>query len=162
VGRAVCPSGRPAAQIQAQRQGRQTWYVDETSIKVKGRWRYLYRAIDWDGNLVDSMLRAKRDMQAAKRFFRRALRIVGHAPERGTSDGYHTFPTAIADELGEEVTHHINAYLNNHLEQDYRGIKQRSYPMLGFQNFFSAARFCAAYDELRNYLRPRQRRGENL
>jgi transposase-like protein len=57
--------------------------------------------------------------------------------------------------LGDHVLHRTNKYLNNLLEQDHRGIKQRYYPMHGFGNFDSAAHFCCAFDELRNYLRPR-------
>jgi transposase-like protein len=56
--------------------------------------------------------------------------------------------------------HRTSKYLNNRLEQDHRGIKQRYYPMRGFGNFDSAARFCCAFDELRNYLRPRRTMGE--
>jgi transposase-like protein len=57
--------------------------------------------------------------------------------------------------LGGDVQHRTNKYLNNRLEQDHRGIKQRYYPMHGFGSFDSAARFCCAFDELRNYLHPR-------
>ena len=64
-----------AEQLRAKRRGQagQSWYVDETSVKVKGKWCYLYRAIDRDGNLVDSMVSEKRDLEAAKRFDLRKL-----------------------------------------------------------------------------------------
>jgi len=62
---------------------------------------------------------------------------------------------AVREMLGDHVLHRTNKYLNNRLEQDYRGVKQRYYPMHGFGSFDSAARFCCAFDELRNYLRPR-------
>ena len=62
--------------------------MDETYVNVKGKWCYLYRAIDRDGNLVDSMVSEKRDMEAAKRFFKQAVDVVGHAPERVTTDGH--------------------------------------------------------------------------
>jgi transposase-like protein len=65
-----------------------SWYVDETYVNVKGNWCYLYRAIDRDGNLVDSRLSEKRDLEAAKRFFKQAVDVVGHAPERVTTDGH--------------------------------------------------------------------------
>src|SRR3954467_3456515 len=64
------------------------WYVDETYLKAKGKWCYLYRAIDRDGNLVDSMLSATRDMVAAQRFFRSALSVVDEAPKQVTTDGH--------------------------------------------------------------------------
>ena len=72
-----------------------SWYVDETYLKVKGKFCYLYRAIDRDGQLVDSMLSATRDMAAAQRFFRSALATVGHRPKRVTTDGHDSYPRAI-------------------------------------------------------------------
>jgi putative transposase len=65
-----------------------SWHVDETYVRVQGKWHYLYRAIDQDGNLVDSMLSQKRDMDAAQRFFHQALQTVDHAPEKVTTDGH--------------------------------------------------------------------------
>jgi transposase-like protein len=129
--------------------------VDETYVRVKGKWCYLYRAIDADGNLVDSRLSEKRGMEAAQQFFKQALAVVGHTPERVITDGHISYPRAVREILGDHVQHRTNKYLNNRLEQDHRGIKQRYYPMHGFGNVDSAARFCCAFDELRNYLRPR-------
>jgi transposase-like protein len=143
-------------------QAGQSWYVDETYVKVRGKWCYLYRAIDTDGNLVDSRLSEKRDMEAAQQFFKQALAVVGHAPERVTTDGHASYPRAVRETLGDHVQHRTNKYLNNHLEQDHRGIKQRYYPMHGFGSFDSAAHFCCAFDELRNYLRPRSTMGEPI
>lgn len=94
-------------------------------------------------------------MEAAQQFFKQALAVVGHTPERVTTDGHVSYPRAVRETLGDQVQHRTNKYLNNCLEQDHRGIKQRYYPMHGFGNFDSAARFCRAYDELRNDLRPR-------
>ncbi len=129
--------------LRAKRRGRAgpSWYVDETYIKVKGCWVYLYRAIDRDGNLVDTMLSETRDMKAAKRFFRGAKTVVGHAPDRVTTDGHDAYPRAIKEVLGEHVRHRLNIYLNNRIEQDHRGIKQRYGPMLSFKSFPSAAPF---------------------
>ena len=70
------------------------------------------------------------------------------------------YPGAIKTELGEHVIHRTNRYLNNHLEQDHRGIKQRIHPMCGFKRFVSAERFCRGYEEVRNFLRTRSRRNE--
>jgi putative transposase len=150
--------------LRAKRRGTpgRSWYVDETYIKVHGRWCYLYRAIDRDGNLVDSMLSETRDLQAAQCFFRRARAVVGHAPDRVTTDGHDAYPRAIRRMLGRKVVHRWNRYLNNRLEQDHRGVKQRYYPMRGFGSFEAAARFCTAHDELRDYLRDRQRMGETV
>ena len=129
--------------------------MDETYVNVKGKWCYLYRAIDRDGNLVDSMFSEKRDMEAAKRFFKQAVDVVGHAPERVTTDGHDSYPRAIRETLGHDVLHRTNRYLNNRLEQDHRGIKQRYYPMRGFGSVASASRFCRAFDGVRQFFRVR-------
>jgi transposase-like protein len=146
-----------ADHLRAKRRGQagRSWYVDETYIQVKGKWAYLYRAIDRDGNLVDSMVSEKRDMEAAKRFFKQAADVVGHAPERVTTDGHDSYPRAIRETLGIDVLHRTNRYLTNRLEQDHRGIKQRYYPMRGFGSVASASRFCRAFDEVRQFFRVR-------
>jgi len=153
-----------AEQLRTKRRGQAgtSWYVDETYLKVHGKWCYLYRAIDQDGNLVDSRLSEKRDMEAAQKFFEQAVAVVGHAPEQVTTDGHRSYPRAIRETMGSEVAHRTNKYLNNRLEQDHRGIKQRYYPMRGFKTFEATARFCCAFDELRNYLRPRRTMGEPI
>ena len=127
------------------------------ATRRKGVWCYLYRAIDTDGNLVDSMLSERRDMEAAKRFFARSLDVVGHAPEKVTTDGHDAYPRAVREILGEGVARRCSQYLNNRLEQDHRGIKGRYGPMRGFGTFPSAARSCPAYDEVRDYFRYRTR-----
>ncbi len=138
-------------QLRIKRRGQagRSWYVDETYIKVHGKWCYLYRAIDADGNLVDSRLSEKRDMEAAQQFFKQALSVVGHAPKQVTTDGHASYPRAVREILGSGVQHRTNKYLNNRLEQDHRGVKQRYYPMRGFGNFASAARFCRAFGQPR-------------
>ena len=94
-------------QLRARRKGKAgpMWHADETYVKVGGVWCSLYRAIDADGNLVDSMLSERRDMDAAKRFFSRSLETVGHAPEKATTDGHDAYPRAIRETLGEGVIH---------------------------------------------------------
>jgi putative transposase len=146
-------------QLRARRKGKvgRSWYTDETYVKVGGKWCYLYRAIDRDGNLVDTMLSEKRDMVSAKHFFTQAREVVGHRPTRVTTDGHDAYPRAIRRILGRKVVHRTNRYLNNRLEQDHRGIKQRYYPMRGFGSFKSATRFCSAFDEQRDYFRYRTR-----
>jgi putative transposase len=133
------------------------WFVDETYIKVSGRWVYLYRAIDKQGQLIDSMLSTKRDMAAAQRFFRSAQTVAGRRREQVTTDGHGSYPRAIAEVLGKQVKHRCSRYKNNGIEQDHRGIKQRYYPMLGFKSFRSAQQFCRYFDERRNYFRTKQR-----
>lgn len=151
-------------QLRAKRRGQagNSWYVDETYIKVHGKWCYLYRAIDRDGNLVDSRLSETRDMDSAQQFFKQAVAVVGHTPEQVTTDGHTSYPRAIREVMGSDILHRKNKYLNNGLEQDHRGIKQRFYPMCGFGTFEAAVRFCCAFDELRNYFRPRHTTGESV
>jgi transposase-like protein len=81
--------------------------------------------------------------------------VVGHAPERVTTDGHDAYPRAIRQTLGSDVIHRCNPYLNNRVEQDHRGIKQRYYPMRGFGSVASASRFCRAFDEVRQFFRVR-------
>ena len=70
-----------------------------------------------------------------------------------TTDGHDCYPRAIREILGHDVLHRTNKYLNNRVEQDHRGIKQRSYPMRGFGSVVSASRFCRAFDEVRQFFR---------
>jgi putative transposase len=137
-----------------------SWYIDETYLKVRGRWCYLYRAIDRDGNLIDAMLSEHRDMQAAKAFFRSARATMGFRPDRVTTDGHGSYPRAIRTVLGKTVRHRTSAYLNNRLEQDHRGIKGRIRCMRGFKSHDAAERFCREHGELRNLLRPRRRHNQ--
>ena len=151
-----------AEQLRARRRGRTgvSWYLDETYVKVGGRWCYLYRAIDHRGDLIDSMLSERRDKHAARMFLRRLLEVAGSRPQRITTDLHPAYRRAIRWIIGRKAWHRTTQYLNNYTEQSHRAVKQRYYPMLGFGSFESASRFCAAFDELRQYFRVR-RRGES-
>jgi putative transposase len=146
--------------IARRRSAGRSWYCDETYLKVKGRGVYLCPANDRNGNLVDVLLSERQDQAAAEAFFRSARTITGSVPDRVTTDGHRSYPGAIKTELGESVIHRTNRYLNNHLEQDHRGIKQRTHSMCGFKSFASAARFCRVYEEVRNFFRARSQRNE--
>jgi putative transposase len=139
-----------------------SWYVDETYIRVQGQWQYLYRAIDRDGHLVDVRLSDTRDFAAAEAFFRSAWTVTGVAPDRITTDGHDAYPRAIRHVFGDRVLHRTNRYLNNHLEQDHRGIKQRYHAMGGFKHGHTAARFCLTFDDVRAFLRPQSQRNQLL
>jgi len=120
-----------------------SWRVDETYIRVKGKWTYLYRAVDKQGRTVDFLLSEKRDMAAAKRFFIKAIEN-NEAPAKITLDGYEASHRAVAElkaegVLPESVEVRTSKYLNNLVEQDHRRVKQRYYPMLGFKSFSNAA-----------------------
>ena len=119
--------------------------VDETYIKVKGQWKYLYRAVDSYGRTVDFMLSHKRDYAAARRFFKKMLKPCRDQPSTITTDKHVPYAKAIKElkeegVLRETLHHRQNQYLNNIIEQDHRHIKRRVRPMLGFQSFKTANR----------------------
>lgn len=135
------------------------WRMDETYIKVKGQWKYLYRAVDTAGQTIDFLLTAKRDSAAALRFFRKAIRHHGE-PEVVTIDksGANTaaLATLNADKPDEEaITVRQSKYLNNLIEQDHRNIKRRTWPMLGFKSFRRAQTILTGI-ELSNMIRKGQ------
>ncbi len=120
-----------------------SWRCDETYVKVKGRWTYLYRAVDKHGRTVDFLLSEKRDVAAAKRFFSKAIKSHG-APRVITLDAYAASHRALAEmqsagTLPRRVGVRSSKYLNNVIEQDHRRIKHRLGPMLGFKRFDTAA-----------------------
>ena len=126
------------------------WRMDETYIKVKGQWKYLYRAVDSNGQTIDFLLTSKRDAAAALRFFRKAIRHHDE-PEVVTIDksGANTaaLTTLNADKSDEEIiTVRQNKYLNNLVEQDHRNIKRRTRPMLGFKSFRRAQTILAGIE----------------
>ena len=123
-----------------------SWRVDETYIKVKGEDRYLYRAVDADGNTLDFLLTAKRDATAAKRFFRKTM-LAPHTQEPRVInvDKNAAYPKAIAQmkasvEFPVSVELRQNKYLNNQVEQDHRFIKRLTKPRMGFHSFNTARR----------------------
>ncbi len=121
-----------------------SWRVDETYIKVKGRWKYLYRAVDSKGKTLDFLLTAKRDAQAAKRFLCKALKATHTQEPRVINvDKNAAYPPGVddlkADELLPETTELRQVkYLNNKVEQDHRFIKRLTKPGMGFGSFHTA------------------------
>jgi transposase-like protein len=138
-----------------------SWRVDETYIKVKGKWKYLYRAVDSDGDTIDFMLSSKRDRKAAQRFFKKALSSNhNQIPRVVTVDKNPAYPPAI-DELKNEKNLFKNVeirqtrYLNNMIKQDHRSIKRIIVPMLGFQFFHSASKTLKGIEAI-NIVKKRQ------
>lgn len=117
--------------------------MDETYLKVRGRWIHLHRAVDRDGNTVDFRLSLNRDVAAAKAFFRKAIRTQGRAPGSITLDGYAASHRAVRempdeDKAWKHTRLRSSKHLNNLTEQDHRCIKSRTRPMLGFKRYDSA------------------------
>ena len=144
------------------------WHVDETYIKVRGQWMYLYRAIDSVGDTVEFWFSEQRDLPSAKRFFRNALARHGR-PDRVVIDGSQTNLEAI---ISCDTTNRLqdrsrrglkpirirkSQYLNNRIEQDHRRIKRRIRPMLGFKSPTSAAIILSGI-EMVHMMRKRQAR----
>jgi transposase-like protein len=120
-----------------------SWRVDETYLKIRGHWFYLYRAVDKQGRTVDFLLSKRRDVAAAERFFSRATKQHG-TPRVITLDSYAASHRAVSELktsgiLPRRVQVRSCKYLNNEIEQDHRRIKQRIRPMLGFKRFETAA-----------------------
>ena len=123
-----------------------SWRMDETYIKVKGRWTYLYRAVDRDGYTLDFLLSERRDLAAARRFFKRAIGTNG-VPDRVVIDksganlaGLRAVNVILKfTSSGRTVEIRQVKYLNNILEQDHRFIKRITNPMMGFKAFHSAS-----------------------
>ncbi|MBE9033521.1 IS6 family transposase, partial [filamentous cyanobacterium LEGE 11480] len=128
-----------------------SWRVDETYVKIKGGWKYLYRAVDSDGNTLDFMLSAKRDAKAAKRFLKKVLNAPHIVEPRVIIiDKNAAYPPAIeqlkTDEALSKTTETRRVkYLNNIVEQDHRFIKRRVNPGLGFGSFNTARRTLKGY-----------------
>ena len=134
-----------------------SWRMDETYIKVKGQWRYLYRAVDKQGQTIDFLLTEHRDKEAALRFLKKAIRRNG-LPEKITIDGSDANEAAIKsynEEHGTNIIIRQVKYLNNIVEQDHRGVKRVTRPMLGFKSF-EAAQDTLVGIELMHMLKKRQ------
>src|SRR5580704_8963894 len=121
-----------------------SWRVDETYVKISGKWFYLYRAVDREGKTVDFRLSGKRDVGAAKAFFRKAIKSQGSVPKTITLDGYAASHRAVREmkangQMPTDTKLRSSKYLNNLIEQDHRGVKLRIGPMLGFKRFKTAA-----------------------
>ena len=136
-----------------------SWRMDETYIKVKGKWHYLYRAVDKLGQTIDIYLSKRRDTASAKLFFQRAFRSSG-VPEKVNIDksGSNTAALKVINKdlkSEDKILIRQNKYLNNLVEQDHRFIKKKVKPMLGFFSLKSA-RATLAGIELHHMLRKGQ------
>ena len=131
-----------------------SWRVDETCVRVKGRWCYLYRAIDSCAAAIDFVLSGLRDIAAAKRLFRKALIDPSHPQPRViNTDQARLYDSAISGVKKEGILRHCCRsrpvqYLNNILEQDHRAIKRRVKAKQGFREFHAARRTIQGYEAM--------------
>jgi IS6 family transposase len=147
-----------------------SWRVDETYVRVGGRWRYLFRAVDKQGRLIDSMLSGRRDTNAAYRFLRKALPAVSDSPPSSiTTDKLASYPRAILrlqneGLLSKDVVHRTSKYLNNLLEADHGALKRVIRPTCGFQSMKTAGATLKGFEIMRMIRRghciQRERRGK--
>ncbi len=128
--------------------------VDETYIRIRGEWRYLYRAIDKHGEAVDFLLTAKRDLEAAKRFFRKMLKDGPLlSPDRIGTDGAGTYPGAIAaarkeGRLARDPVHYVTKHLQQGIESDHFRLKKNMPRVGGFQSFNTARRSIRGFEAM--------------
>jgi IS6 family transposase len=131
-----------------------SWRVDEMYVRVKGKWVYLYRAVDSNGATIDFLLSAERDTASAERFLTKAVDGENHpAPRVINTDKHAAYPHAIVElkadgVLEEKCRHRPVQYLNNVLEQDHRAIKRRIRASQHFRSFWAAWRTIAGYEAI--------------
>jgi transposase-like protein len=127
------------------------WFVDETYVKVAGRWVYLYRAIDQFGQVIDVLVSQKRDLAATRRFFTRALEH-GPRPAEVITDKAAVYPPVL-EELAPAAWHVTERYANNRVEADHGRLKARLRPMRGLKRLRSARVISAGHAFVRNIRR---------
>lgn len=127
------------------------WFVDETYVKVAGRWTYLYRAVDQHGQIIDVLVSTRRDAGAARQFFARALRF-GPSPVEVTTDRAPVYPRLI-EALEPTAVHVTEQYANNVIETDHGRLKARLRPMRGLKQIASARTISAGHAFVQNLRR---------
>jgi transposase, IS6 family len=127
------------------------WFVDETYVKIAGRWTYIYRAVDQHGHIIDVLLSHRRDAAAARDVLARALRF-GPAPVEVTTDRAPVYPRVL-DEMTPEARHATEEYANNAIEADHGRLKARLRPMRGLKRLASARTIAAGHAFVQNLRR---------
>jgi transposase-like protein len=128
------------------------WHVDETYVKVNGVWRYVYRAVDQYGRVIDVLVSARRDADAARRFFRRALSTLKVTPSEVVTDAAAVYP-GVLDQLVPSAWRHVERYANNPIEADHSQLKHRLRPMRGLRTDKTAQVVIAGHAFMRNLRR---------
>jgi transposase-like protein len=128
------------------------WFVDETYVKVAGRWRYVYRAIDQSGQVIDVFVSPTRDSTAARQFFERAIGTTKIMPSEVVTDLAPTYPVVL-EELLPTAWHRTDSYANNRIEADHGRLKARLRPMRGLRQEHSARVVIAGHAFVQNVRR---------
>jgi transposase-like protein len=137
------------------------WFVDETYVKVNGVWRYVYRAVDQYGQVIDVLVSAGRDANAARRFFRRALSTLKVTPSEVVTDAAVIYP-GVLDELIPSAWHHVERYANNPIEADHGQLKHRLKPMRGLRTDRTAQVIIAGHAFVQNLRRGHYELGHDV
>ena len=129
-----------------------TWYLDELFVKIQGRRRYLWRAIDQDGDLLDILVQSRRDRRATTRFFRKLLKDQGRAPRRLITDRLRSYSAAHRTVM-PSVVHSTRQYENNRAEVSHQPTRQRERQMRRFRSAAHAQRFLSVHGLVQNLFR---------
>ena len=125
------------------------WHVDEMFVRIGGRLRYLYRAVDQDGDVINILVQKRRDKRAAVRFFRRLLKQQGHSPRRLVTDKLGSYRAA-SREVMPDVVHDTERYSNNRAEVSHQQTRQRERQMRRFKSLGQAQRFLSIHGVVQN------------
>jgi IS6 family transposase len=128
------------------------WFVEETYVRVNGVWRYVYRAIDQHGQIIDVHVSAPRDAATARRFFRRALNTLRVKPVEVVTDAAPIYP-AVLEELLPAAWHNVEQHANNPIEADHSQLKHRLRPMRGLRTDRTAQVIIAGHAFIQNLRR---------
>lgn len=128
------------------------WFVDETYVKINSVWRYVYRAVDQYGQVIDVLVSERRDAAAARRFFRRALATLKVTPAKVVTDAAPVYPRVL-DELLPSTWHHVERYANNPIEADHSRLKHRLKPMRGLRTDRTAQTIISGHAFVQNLRR---------
>nr|WP_102924418.1 MULTISPECIES: IS6 family transposase [Streptomyces] len=131
------------------------WHVDEVFIKVNGKMRYLWRAVDQDGHVLDILVQDKRDARAAKRFFRKLLKDLQYMPRVVVTDKLRSYGV-VTRQVMPSVEHRSSKYFNNRAENSHQPTRQRERAMKGLRSVATAQRFLAAFSRISSHFRPRR------
>jgi putative transposase len=131
------------------------WHLDEVFIKINGEQKYLWRAVDQDGTVLDILVQARRNKAAARRFFRKLLKTTASVPRVVITDKLGSYGAALR-EVMPSVEHRCHKGLNNQAENSHQPTRQRERAMKGLRSVAGAQRFLAAFSYISPHFRPRR------